>query len=155
MHAKIWTHYQPQKKSPSTSNHIASITLNNSQLEEFTYLESAMNTKLFFNKKIARRISRTASTLARLGTSVLKVTESLSPNTDVLSRYRLPNIFTILLQSRLWWLGHVRWKKDGRIFKPSLYVELISDKRNLGPPQLYYRGVCKRDIKELNIDLNK
>ena len=72
MHAKIWTHYQPQKKSPSTSNHIASITLNNSQLEEFTYLESAMNTKLFFNKKIARRISRTASTLARLGTSVLK-----------------------------------------------------------------------------------
>ena len=46
-------------------------------------------------------------------------------------------------------------KKDGRILKASLYGELISGKRNLGRPQLDYRDVCKWDIKELNIDLNK
>ena len=51
------------KKSPSTSNHIASITINNSHLEELIYLEPTMNSKLSFNKKIVRWISRTSSSL--------------------------------------------------------------------------------------------
>ena len=36
-----------------------------------------------------------------------------------------------------------------------LYGELIVRKHNLGRPQLRYRDVCKWDMKERNIDLNK
>ena len=61
----------------------------------------------------------------------------------------------ILRQRRLRWLGHVRRMKDGRIPKDILYGELIAEKHKFGRPQLHYRDVCNRDVKELNIDLNK
>ena len=40
---------------------------------------------------------------------------------------------------------------------PQIYFvrTTIAGKRNLGNPQLRYRDVCKRDMNELNIDLNK
>ena len=77
---------------------------------------------------------------------------SRTPNTVVLSKSGLPTMFTILRQRRLRWLGHVRRMNDGRIPKDLLYGELSSGKRNLGRPQLRYRDVCKRDMKELNIN---
>ena len=64
-------------------------------------------------------------------------------------------MFTMLRQSRLRWLGHVRLMKDGRIPKDILYGELIAGKLNLGRPQLRYRYVCKRDMMGLSIDENK
>ena len=64
-------------------------------------------------------------------------------------------MFTMLRQRRLRWLGHVRRMNDGRIPKDLLYGELSAGKRNLGRPQLRYRDVCKRDMKELSIDKNK
>ena len=75
-----------------------------------------------------------------------------TPNTVVLFRCRLLTMFTILRQRRL---RHFRLMKDGRIPKYILYRELIAGKCNIRFPQLRYRYVCKRDMKELNIDLNK
>ena len=45
--------------------------------------------------------------------------------------------------------------KDVRILKDIFYWELIAGKRNFEHPQLLYRDACKRDMKELNSDLNK
>ena len=42
-----------------------------------------------------------------------------------------------------------------KIPKTILYGELIDGKRNLVRPQLRYRDVCKRDMKELKTELNK
>ena len=52
-------------------------------------------------------------------------------------------------------MGHVRRIKEGRIPKNILYGELIAGMRNFGRSQLRYQDVCKRDMKELKIDLNK
>ena len=41
---------------------------------------------------------------------------------------------------------------NGKIPKDILYGKLIAGKRNLSRPQLRYRDVCKRDMKELNIE---
>ena len=43
----------------------------------------------------------------------------------------------------------------GRIPEDILYGELTAGKRNLGRPQLRYRDVYKRDMKELSVDNNK
>ena len=40
------------------------------------------------------------------------------------------------------------------IDKDILYGEHIADKRNLWRTQLRYRGLCKRDMKDLEIDVN-
>ena len=45
--------------------------------------------------------------------------------------------------------------KNGRIHINILYEELIAGKCNLGRLELLYRDVCKRDMKELNVNLNK
>ena len=60
-------------------------------------------------------------------------------------------MFTMLRQRKLRLLDHVRQIEDGSIPKYILYSELTAEKRNLGRPQLRYRGVCKRDMKELSI----
>ena len=72
-------------------------------------------------------------------------------NTVVLSRCGLSNMFTILCEHRLCWLRHIWQMKKGRI----LYRELITGKQNLERPELRYWDVCKCDMKELKIDLNK
>ena len=79
---------------------------------------------------------------------------SRTPNTVVLARCGLPTVFTMLRQRRLRWLGHVRRMEDGRIPKDLLYGRLIAGERNLGRPQLRYRDTCKRDMKELGMDIN-
>ena len=76
------------------------------------------------------------------------------PNTIVLFRCRLSTMFTMLRQRRLCWLRlSEEWKKEEspKMFciESSLLVSAI-----LGC-HLRYQGVCKRDVKELNIDLDK
>ena len=78
---------------------------------------------------------------------------SRTPNTVVLSRCGLTNMFTMLCQRKLSWL--VRRMDNGIIHKYFLYGELTAGKRNLGRPQLRYLDVCRRDMKELSIDKNK
>ena len=80
---------------------------------------------------------------------------SRTPNTVVLSRCGLTTMFTMLRQRRLRWLSHDRRMNDGRIPKALLYGKLSAGKRNLGRPQLRYRDVCKRDMKEVSIEKNE
>ena len=44
---------------------------------------------------------------------------------------------------------------DRRISKDIQYGELITGKRSLGRLQLRYHDVCKRDMEELIIELNR
>ena len=73
-------------------------------------------------------------------------------NAEVLSRANLPSMYTLLRQRRLRWLGHVRRMDDGRIPKDILYGELAAGKRNTGRPLLRFKDVCKRDMKNLDIN---
>ena len=50
------------------------------------------------------------------------------------------------------WFGHVRRMDDGRIPKNILYGELAAGKRNTGRPLLRFKDVCKRDMKNLDIN---
>ena len=61
-------------------------------------------------------------------------------------------MFSLLSQRCLRWLGHVRRMEDGRIPKDLLYVQLASETRRTGHPTLRFKDVCKRDMKECNID---
>ncbi|XP_069178605.1 uncharacterized protein [Procambarus clarkii] len=45
------------------------------------------------------------------------------------------------------------WKM-GRILKDFLYGELASGRRPTGRPQLRFKDACKRDLKQMNIDIN-
>ena len=65
----------------------------------------------------------------------------------------VPNLHTLLKQRRMHWLGHVVRMEDGRIPKDLLYGELAQGTRSTGRPQLRFKDVCKRDLKDLNIDL--
>ncbi|XP_076067767.1 uncharacterized protein LOC143040573 [Oratosquilla oratoria] len=70
-----------------------------------------------------------------------------------LSRAGLPNMRTLLRQRRLHWLGHVHRMEDGHIPKDILYGELTSGGRTNGRPQLWFKNVCKRDMRALCIDV--
>ena len=72
-----------------------------------------------------------------------------------LSRCGLSTNFTMLCQRRLRWLEYLRLTKNGRIPKDILYRKLTAEKRHIGHPQLCYRDMCKRDMKQLSIDENK
>ncbi|XP_074861634.1 eukaryotic translation initiation factor 4E type 3 isoform X2 [Carettochelys insculpta] len=75
-------------------------------------------------------------------------------NTAILEQAGIPTMHTLLRQRRLRWLGHVHRMNDGRIPKDILYGELASGKRPPGRPQLRYKDVCKRDLREVDIELD-
>ncbi|XP_069159331.1 uncharacterized protein [Procambarus clarkii] len=75
-------------------------------------------------------------------------------NNTVLERTGFPSKFTLLKQRRMRWLGHVTCLDDGRIPKDLLYGELASGRRPTGRPQLRSKDACKRDLKQMNIDIN-
>ena len=77
------------------------------------------------------------------------------PNNAVLERAEIPSMYTLLKQRRLRCLGHVVRMDDGRIPKDLFYGELAQGKRPTGRPQWCYKGVCKRDLKPLGIDINR
>ena len=55
-------------------------------------------------------------------------------------------------QKRLRWLGHICRMEDGRIPKDLLFGELASGARPTGRPSLRFKDICKRDLKDCNID---
>ena len=72
-------------------------------------------------------------------------------NDDVLKRAGIPSTFSILAKRRLRWLGRVARMEDGRIPKDMLYGELATGSRPAGRPTLWYKDVCKRDLRAPDI----
>ena len=75
-------------------------------------------------------------------------------NVDVLKQAGLPSMHALLSQRRLRWLGHVHRMQDGRIPKDVLYGELAEGSRPTGRPALRFKDVCKRDMKNADINTN-
>ena len=76
-------------------------------------------------------------------------------NSEVLERADIPSIFAILSKRRLTWLGHVYRMDPGRIPKDILYGELAEGCRPVGRPHLRFKDVCKRDMKQSEIEADK
>nr|XP_032835150.1 zinc finger protein 2 homolog isoform X1 [Petromyzon marinus] len=76
------------------------------------------------------------------------------PNTSVLNLANIPSLYSLLSHSCLRWLGHVRRIQEGRIPKDVLYGELASGTRATGRPVLRFKDVCKRDVKNRDINPN-
>ena len=74
------------------------------------------------------------------------------PNTETLSPAGLSTLYTLIMQRRLRWLGHVYRMEDGRIPKDLLYGHLASGKRATGRPQLRCKAICKRGKQAIAID---
>jgi len=74
------------------------------------------------------------------------------PNKTVLEKAGIPTMYSLLSQRRLRWLGHVARMDDGRIPKDLLYGELATGSRPVGRPALRFKDVCKRDMKNCDID---
>ena len=75
-------------------------------------------------------------------------------NSEVLQRAGIGSIYSLLMQRRMRWLGHVRRMEDGRIPKDVMYGELAEGTRSIGRPRLRFKDVCKRDLKAAHIDVN-
>ena len=73
-------------------------------------------------------------------------------NSEVLERASSFNIYTLLSQRRLRWLGHVHRMPNARIPKYMLYGELVTGTRTVGRSYLRYRDTCKRDMKVAGIE---
>ena len=56
-----------------------------------------------------------------------------------------------VVQSRLRWLGHVLWMKNGTVPKIVLFGHPSRSKRKAGRPQLGWEYVEKKDIREMGI----
>ena len=63
--------------------------------------------------------------------------------------------YMLLKQQHLHCLGHVMRMADSLIPKDLLYGELVQGKSPRGRPQLWYKDICKRDLKALGMDLNR
>ena len=74
------------------------------------------------------------------------------PNKTVLEKAGIPTMYSLLSQRRLRWLGQVARMDDGRIPKDLLYGELATGSRPVGRPALRFKDVCKRDMKNCDID---
>ena len=61
-------------------------------------------------------------------------------------------MFTLLRQRRLRWLGHINRMEGGHIPKDILYGELASGKRTVGCLQQRFKGVCKHNMKAVDIN---
>ena len=67
----------------------------------------------------------------------------------------IESLYSLLKERRLRWLGHVRRIEDGKIPKDLLYGELTIGQRSQGRPQQYFRNVCKRDLRDCEIDVQE
>ena len=65
------------------------------------------------------------------------------------------SMYTLLKQRHLHWLGYVMRMANGWIPKDLLYGELAQSSHPRGRPQLFYKDICKQDLKALGMDLNR
>ena len=72
---------------------------------------------------------------------------------EVLQQAGMTSMMSILHERRLRWLGHVCRMEPGRIPKDLLYGQLAVGTRLTERPRLRYKDVCKRYLKECQIDV--
>ena len=76
------------------------------------------------------------------------------PNCTVLEKANMTSMHTMLSKRRLRWLGHVHRMDTGRLPREILYGELARGSRLVGRPNLRYKDMCKKDLKDFDIDLD-
>ena len=80
---------------------------------------------------------------------------TVSKTLEVLTHARILSMFTLLMQRRLHWMGHVHHMADSKILKYILCSQWNCGKRGLGCPQLYFKDICKQDMKALDIAVSR
>ena len=73
-------------------------------------------------------------------------------NYEVLKRAGIRSMFTVIRTRRLRWIGHLRRMNNNRIPKQIFYGELKMGKRPRGRPKLRYKDVCRKSLKEFEIE---
>lgn len=134
---------------------------NNSSLTEKTKLrvyEACVLSTLLYSSETwtlyARQERRLHSFHLRCLRRILNIHwQERIPDVEVLQRAGLKSMVSILRERRLRWLGHVRRMDPGRIPKDLLYGELVEGSRPTGRPRLRYKDVCKKDMKDIGIDI--
>ena len=74
-------------------------------------------------------------------------------NKKILKEAKTENMFSLLKERGLRWLGHVRRMKDGRLPKDILYSELADGNKAIDRPLLRSKKVCKHYLKTCGIDM--
>ena len=75
------------------------------------------------------------------------------PDSEVLTRAKLPSIYTLLKKAQVRWAGHVVRMSDKRIPKQLLYSQLSTGKRPAGGQRKRYKDSLKVSLKSFNIDI--
>lgn len=73
------------------------------------------------------------------------------PDTEVLSRAKLPSVHTMLKSSQLRWAGHVLRMDGTRLPKILMYGELETGKRACGGPKKRFKDSLKISLKDFGI----
>ena len=80
--------------------------------------------------------------------------QDLVPNTEVLSRCKIPGIESFLFLHRLRWAGHLMRMENKRLPKKLLLSELADGARSIGRPLLRYKDTIKQAMKKCEIPLD-
>ena len=75
------------------------------------------------------------------------------PDTEVLRHASLPSIYTILMQSQLWWAGYVVCMLDNWLPKRMFYDELQQGKHSCRGQTNHYKDKLKVSLKAFNISI--
>jgi hypothetical protein len=76
------------------------------------------------------------------------------PNVEVLRRAGMPSVEALITKAQLRWTGHVVRMEENRLPKILLYGELRSGRRSVGGQKLRYKDVIKRQLKNIESDVN-
>ena len=75
------------------------------------------------------------------------------PNVEVLGRAGMPSVEALITKAQLRWTGHAVME-EYRLPKIILYGELRGGRRSVGGQKLRYKDVIKRQLKNIECDVN-
>jgi hypothetical protein len=76
------------------------------------------------------------------------------PDTEVLTRAKLPFIFMLLQKAQVKWAGHIVRMPDEHIPKQLMYGEFSKRKCHAGGQKKHFKDSLKVSLKSLSIDIN-